>query len=124
MTTITLDVPENLAKDIEPLRAELPALLAITRELFRPASEQAAHTSPVYRAYKQLIDFLASSPDEAALAKFSLAPAAQERAAELLDKNGEGHLTETEAAELRVYAQINQIVSLKKAQAQLTSLGA
>jgi hypothetical protein len=124
MTTITLELPDGLAKDIEPLRADLPALLALTRELFRPATEQGAHTSPMYRAYKQMIDFLASAPSASTVLKFALSPEVQKRTAELLDKNGEGELNETESAELRVYAQINQILSLKKAQTALTQTGA
>ncbi|NJM42099.1 MAG: hypothetical protein HC853_15785 [Anaerolineae bacterium] len=117
MTTITLEVPDKLAKDIESLRAELPALLSITRELFRPASDRSAHTSPMYRAYKQMIDFLALPPSTATTLQFAFPPDIQKRTTELLAKNGEGLLNETELAELNVYAQINQVMSLKKAQA-------
>lgn len=117
MTTITLEVPEQLASDIEPLRADLPLFLNITRQLFRPAAETEAHTSSIYLAYKQFIDFLAVGPSPEQIKKFVIAPEAQERVDELLDKHGEDALTDEEAAELRVYAQISEVMGLKKAEA-------
>jgi hypothetical protein len=116
MMTITLEVSDQLAAEIESIRDELPVLLAITRQLFRPASEVQVHTSPVYLAYKRLLDFLASEPTHEHISRFTISPQAQARVHELLDKHGEGELNEEEQAELRVYAQINEVMGLKKAQ--------
>jgi hypothetical protein len=119
MTTITLEVPERLASDIEPIRADLPLFLAITQQLFRPADQPAAHTSSIYLAYKQFIDFLALAPSPEQVKGFTISADAQARVDELLDKHGEDALTEAEAAELRVYAQINEVMGMKKAEAAL-----
>ncbi|MFZ4656549.1 MAG: hypothetical protein ACOYNY_06040 [Caldilineaceae bacterium] len=117
MTTITIELPEQLATDIEPLREELPVLLAITKQLFRPASDGNAHTSAIYRAYKQFFDFLAAAPSPERILRFMISPQAQVRVQLLLDKHGEDELSPEEQAELRVYAQINEIINLKKAEA-------
>lgn len=117
MTTIILELPEQLAAEIEPLREELPVLLAITRQLFRPANDGNTHTTAIYRAYKQFFDFLAAAPSPERILRFMVSPQAQERVQMLLDKHGEDELSPEEQAELRVYAQINEIINLKKAEA-------
>lgn len=119
MTTITLEVSDQLAATIDPLRDDLPVLLAITQQLFRPASETHAHRSPIYLAYKQFLDFLALAPSPEAIRRFVISPQAQARVEALLDKHGEESLTTEEAAELRVYTQINAVMSIKKAEAAL-----
>ena len=121
MTTITLEVSDQVASDLESIGSELPLLLNITRQLFRPADETGAHTTPVYNAYKQLFDFLALDPSPERVQAFVVSPAAQARVEELLDKHGEDELTKEEEAELRVYAQINELVNAKKAEAVFVS---
>lgn len=117
MTTITLELPDQLAAEIEPLREELPVLLAITQQLFRPPSDRNVHTAAVYRAYKQFFNFLAATPSPEQILRFMVSPQAQARVQGLLDKHGEDELSPEERAELRVYAQINEIINLKKAEA-------
>jgi hypothetical protein len=119
MTTITLDLPDQLAAEIEPLRSDLPLLLAITQQLFRPVNDAHGHTSPIYLAYKQLFDFFAAAPSPQQIKHFVISPQAQARVHELLDKHGEGELSTAEQAELRVYQQIHEVIGLKKAEAAL-----
>jgi hypothetical protein len=119
MTTITLEIPDQLAAEIEPIRDELPVLLAITQQLFRPVNDPDLHTAGIYLAYKQMLDFLATFPSPEQISQFIIAPEAQARVHELLDKHGEGELSREEQAELRVYQQMNELMSLKKAQAAL-----
>lgn len=119
MTTITLELPDQLAAVIQPLAEELPVLLTITQQLFRPASDSLMHTPPLYLAYKQFFDFLASSPSPEEYLRFTISPTAEERVHDLLDRHGEGDLSLEEEAELRIYAQINEIINLKKAEALL-----
>lgn len=119
MTTITLDLPDQLVADIEPIREELPVLLAITRQLFRPADETQAHRAQLYLAYKQFLDFLALAPSSEEISRFVISPQAQARIEELLDKHGKERLTTEEAAELRVYTQIYAVMGVKKAEAAL-----
>ena len=79
MTTIMLEVSDQLAANIEPLRAELPVLLSITQQLFRPASDKNTHTAPVYFAYKQLFDFLAGEPSPERVLRFTISRQARRR---------------------------------------------
>lgn len=120
MTTLTLELPDHLAAAIQPLTEELPVLLSITQQLFRPASDSHMHTPPLYLAYKQFFDFLAADPSPEECLRFTISPPAKERVHALLDKHGEDDLSLEEAAELRIYAQINEIINLKKAEALLT----
>lgn len=119
MTTVTLELPDQLAAAIQPLTEELPVLLTITQQLFLPASDSQMHTPPVYLAYKQFFDFLASNPSPEECLRFTISPTAEERVHYLLDRHGEGDLSLEEEAELRIYAQINEIINLKKAEALL-----
>lgn len=61
MTTITLEVLENIALDIESMGEELPVLLAITHRLFQPVDESDAHTTPVYNERLQADDRLSGA---------------------------------------------------------------
>lgn len=65
------------------------------------------------------LDFLALTPSPEAIRRFVISPQAQARVEALLDKHGEESLTTEEAAELRVYTQINAVMSIKKAEAAL-----
>ena len=119
MTTITLEVSDELAARLAPLRDRLPKLLSIALELFPadvpltlPASEA------LNPAFDEMVDFLASGPTPQQIVAFKVSPATQARLEELLEKNAEGGLTGDEAAELEVYEQINHIMILLKARAR------
>lgn len=57
MTTVTLELPDQLAAAIQPLAEELPVLLTITQQLFCLVSDSHMHTPPLYLAYKQFFYF-------------------------------------------------------------------
>ena len=119
MTTITLEVPDELAARINALRDRLPDLLSSVLEL--PLTEQtsqalkAAATHPVYR---EMLDFLGSSPTPQQIIEFRVPAAAQERLDELLEKNREEGLTDAEAAELDVYELVHHSMIRLKAHAR------
>jgi len=120
MTTITLEVPDELATQIHALRDRLPELLA--RAL---AGAPVSGTSPALKAaathpvYRELMDFLATGPAPQQIIDFKLSAAAQERLAELLEKHREAGLTEAESAELDVYELVHHSVIRLKAHAHL-----
>ncbi|MGE0131044.1 MAG: hypothetical protein AB7U82_23445 [Blastocatellales bacterium] len=119
MTTITLEVPDELAAQVAALRGQLPDLLVKALKL-EPAGKkaqagEAKESSPLYR---EIIDFLASDPSPEQIAAFKISPAAQERLEELLDKNREEGLTEDETAELDAYLQARDLIILLKANAR------
>lgn len=118
MTTITLEVPDELAAQLAALRGRLPDLLSQWLNAEAPQGQpksNGAHAAPLYR---EIVDFLAADPAPAQIAAFKISPAAQERLEDLLDKNREEGLTATEAAELDAYLQARDLMILLKADTQ------
>jgi len=121
MTTITLQVPDDLAARLSPMRDQLPRLLAAALDLFPDLPLAVPSSDIVHPAFAEMIDFLASSPTPAQISAFKISPAAQARLEDLLDQNREDHLTADETAELDVYSQVNHILLLLKARARTAS---
>jgi hypothetical protein len=120
MTTITLEVPDELAAQLASRREQLPKLLSLALELVATEPPLAAPASPVsHLVFEEMLDFLASGPTPEQITAFKISPSAQERLEELLDKNREQGLTGKEAAELDVYEQVNHVFLLLKARARL-----
>ncbi len=119
MTTVTLELPDDLATRLLSLRDRLPQLLAIALEL---SAADLPLTLPAFktphRAFDEMLDFLASGPKPEHILAFKISPQAQARLEELLDKNQEEGLTDVETAELDTYSQINHILLLLKARAR------
>lgn len=121
MTTITLEVPDELAARIGALGDDLPELLSnalrespIDRTALTLKALKAAATHPVYR---EMMDFLASGPTPQQIIEYKISPSAQERLEDLLDKNREEGLTNEESVELDVYELVEHSMIRLKAQA-------
>ena len=69
--------------------------------------------------YMELVDFVARGATAEEVARFRPSPEAQKRVSELLDRQRESELTEEEAAELDGFVQLEHILGLAKAKAQL-----
>jgi hypothetical protein len=119
MVEITIQVPDALAKHLEPVQEHLPDLLAqliadaqlgsaLDEILSQPVSVESAP------AYVEILDFLALGPAPEEIISFRISPKAQERVSQLLEKNRDGTLTQSENAELDLYVQIDQIMTLLK----------
>lgn len=119
MTTITLEIPDELANQLAPLQERLPELLALAVDLSanKPAPTP-AHTGVMQPVFKEVIDFLIRQPTAEQITAFKISPAAQARLETLLDKNREDELTDDELAELDTYEQINHLLILLKAHAR------
>ncbi|MEJ7708341.1 MAG: hypothetical protein WKF84_00390 [Pyrinomonadaceae bacterium] len=116
MTTITLEVPDELAARLAPLRDQLPGLISQALEL--RSAEKAAkgvEQQMSHPVFVETLDFLASGPTPEQIMAFKASSAAQERLDDLLDKNREEGLTEDEEADLDVYEQVNDLMILLKA---------
>jgi len=118
MTTITLEVPDELATQLNSIRDHLPALLYEVLKS-RPGEKTAGllKSGASHPAYREMFDFLAAGPTPEQIIAHQPAADLQERVAELLDKNREEGLTEEEAAELDGYEQVDDLMSLLKARA-------
>ncbi len=116
MTTITLEIPDELAARLDPLRDLLPDLLSQVIELQSGSLRQ----STAYPVFDELIDFLAGGPTPQQIIAHKVAPDTQARLEELLDKNREAGLTEVETAEMNAFRQVNHVLIRLKASARRT----
>jgi hypothetical protein len=119
MTTITVNVPDEIAARLQEMERDLPALLSLALALHddRHKTEMPANWHP---AFGEVLDFLATGPTPAELVAYKVSPQTQLRLETLLAKNQEDGLTAVETAELDTYQQINHLFILLKARARQT----
>ncbi len=119
MTTITLEVPEELAIRLSPLRDRLPALLA---QLVESASAEKkfmlSGTIMTHPVFLELIEFLSARPTTQQVLTHKVSAPVQERLEDLLEKHREEKLTTTEEEELDAYRLVNHVMILLKARAR------
>ena len=117
MTTIEVEMPDELAARLAPWRDRLPELLAIAVELLpiEPTASLSVSSEVTCPAFKEMMDFLVSGSTPEQTVAFKISPTTQERLEELLDKNREGSLTDDETTELDVYEQVSHLLILLKA---------
>ena len=119
MTTITIEIPDNLAAQFQIAPAALPALIreAIASKLAR-LSPQSADSAPASPIYQEIIDLLTVGPTAEQILAFKISDSAQQRLEELLDKNREEEMTAEESAELKTYARLSEYLTKMKARAR------
>lgn len=105
MTTITIEVPDELSELITQAGVRLPELL--TQSLCQPALP--AHL------YRYVLDFLASNPSAEAIAAFGPTPEMRERLRTLLAREAAGDFTPAEQAELDEYERLEHLMIKIKA---------
>lgn len=104
---VTIEIPEPLARQLEPERGHLPEIIA--RGLRRTWTAGSA-------LRREVISFLARRPSGDEIIAFRPSAEAAARAQELLRRNVEGALTPAEAAELDEMCEVDRFVSLIKAE--------
>lgn len=127
MAELTIQVPDELAKRLEPLQSHLPELLQrLVESIPNSATTEMLPTvanPPASRlVYAEVLDFLISRPTPGEIAAFKVSEDAQARLGELLEKNREGTLNETESAELDLSEQLDRLMTLLKAKAYAASI--
>jgi len=105
MTTITIEVPDELSKQLYQVRDRLPELLALS--LQQPPLPA--------RVYRYILDFLASQPTPEQIAAFGPTPEMTERLETLLAREKGGDITPAEKTELDEYERIEHLVVMIKA---------
>lgn len=117
MTTISFDVPDELAVQILPVKQQLPRALSLAMNLL---GESTSTSYPLESSMilEELVDFLLSQPSHAEMINFKASSQAQARLEELLDRNREMSLNPSEQAELNTYQQANHLLVLLKSRAR------
>ncbi len=108
MTTITLELADDLAESIAPLRDRLPEIIALGLNRLSPIPA---------KVYAYILSFLASGPSAEQVLAFRPTEEMAARLEELLDKSRAGALTDLEKQELDEYERIEHLVIMIKARA-------
>lgn len=118
MTTITVEVPDELAGQLRPLREQLPELLSFIVKVFPTEPPSIPLDSKAIHPAKEILDFLISGPTPEQILAFKSSPSVQARLETLLDKNREENLSEDETLELDMYQELHHVFILLKAHAR------
>jgi hypothetical protein len=117
MTTITIEIPDDLVTKIDLVT--LPILLRELVEHKAVPLQAIEESAPLPRPlYREITDFLAGNPTTQQIMAFKVSAAAQERLENLLDKNREEALSPGERAELDTYLQLSAWMTILKARAR------
>lgn len=116
MTTITIEVPDDLVAQFKISPAALPSLIreAVASKLARSAMQNVSEPAEL-PLYQEIIDLLTSGPTATQLLAFKISLTAQQRLEELLDKNREKEITAEERAELNTYVRLSEYLTKLKA---------
>ncbi len=109
MVELTIQVPDELAARLQPVRDRLAEILELGLREMVPAQ---------YGLYNEIIEFLASGPSPQDIIAFRPSKEAQARVTELLEKSRAGTLTPAEQAELDQYEELDYLMTLVKARAR------
>jgi hypothetical protein len=116
MTTITLDVPEHVARRLDAERERLPEILEQALQMLPPERGKVTSQLPSNIAFIEMLEFLSQRPSPEEVRRFKISPKAQERLTALLEKNSEEGLTTAENSELDWYERVHDIMTWLKAQ--------
>jgi len=109
---MTIEIPEKLAREVEPEREHLAEILALGLR---------QHRAVVSGLRREFLAFLARGPKPSEIIAFQPSAGAVDRVRELLRRNQEGDLTPEEEAEMDDIAELDHVVTQVKAQARLHS---
>jgi len=107
MVKMTMQVPDELAKRIQPIRSWLPTILELSLVGFKTLAIKTA---------TEIIQFLSTNPSPQELLDYNVSERAQARLQRLLTLNESGMLGEAEQLELDELQQIEHTMIMLKAQ--------
>ena len=109
MVEIVMQLPDTLARRLEPMSPWLPAALELSLAGFKTP---AAHT------VAEIIAFLSTGPSPKEVMNYHVSARAEERLRRLLALNAGGAISADEQAELDEIERIEHILIMLKAEAQ------
>lgn len=101
MVELTLQIPNSLAQQIQPISNWLPTIIELSVANFR--------FPQVKNASDELIVFLSSNPTPKKVLKYKISDESQNRVSDLLVKNGDGTIQPIEDKELDEWQKFNNI---------------
>ncbi|MEW6301898.1 MAG: hypothetical protein AB1705_00395 [Verrucomicrobiota bacterium] len=107
---LTVEIPEKLAKEVEPEREHLAEILQLGLR---------QHRAVVSGLRREFLAFLGRGPKPGEIVAFSPSEATIERARELLRRNKAGSLTADEEVEMDDIAELDHVITQVKAQARM-----
>ncbi len=107
MIQMTVQLPEELAKRVQPLRSWLPVIIELSLIGFQTLATATA---------TEIIQFLATNPTPEEVFKYHVSERAQQRLRRLLALNEAGLISEDEHQELLELQQIEHLIIMLKAQ--------
>lgn len=119
MAQFTIEVPDTLLPQLEQLQDRLPALLTQWFSIANLSQQKIADRSI---AHEEVLDFLITQPTPLEIWNFKVSEKAQQRLRELLDRNREGGLNESETDELDSYEELDRLMQMLKIRAYSTLL--
>jgi hypothetical protein len=106
MVEMTMQVPDELAKRIQPIHSWLPAILELSLLGFKTLATETA---------TEIVQFLSTNPSSQEVIGYHVSERAQARLRRLLALNEAGLLGEAEQAELDELQKIEHIMTMLKA---------
>lgn len=107
MVQMTMQLPDELAAQIEPIRMWLPTLLELSLVGFRTLAIETA---------TEIVEFLKTGPSPRAMLSYHTSERAQSRLQRLFALNQAGMLSEIEQRELDELERIEHIITALKIQ--------
>lgn len=111
MSTLTLNIPDDLVEQLKPVEQALPQILVLGLREWYAASQ------PHFVGAAQVMEFLAGLPAPAEILALRPTSELQARVSALLDKNRAEGLNAAETQEWEQYAYLEHLVRLAKANA-------
>lgn len=108
MVELTLQIPNSLAQQIQPISNWLPTIIELSVANFK--------SSQVKKASAELIAFLSSNPTPQKVLQYKISDKSQNRVSDLLSANGERTLNSNEEKELDEWVKFNNICIMLSAQ--------
>jgi hypothetical protein len=108
---ITVDISDEMMKQLEPLRDELPQILALGLQ------QMQANPTEGFSGLKDILEFLAQLPSPQEILALKLSDKLQAEVEGLLEKNREEGLTAGEQRLWQQYEFVEHLVRMAKARA-------
>ena len=113
MTTVTVELPRDLAQRLQPISDRLPDILEMGLRQWQAAGQ------PGFQGTAEILELLATLPSPEEILALRPSEALQARVQALLEKNREEGLTPAEEREWQQYEYLEHLVRMAKARALL-----